>query len=326
MADRDRNRTNLNGLSRPTSRPSAANIHVRVLSSDRHHTCAKEKTGAAESGQPETCRTAVLPEFVHPNSHSNSSPLDGGEPGTGRRGCWPTGSRAPVIAYLWIPMALPSPADISVRWGYDKADEIDPSCEDLTTSTLSRACTICWFSSSHDEHQPRVSAQVGGWGTLEDGEVTQRVAQMLRLFSQDHLQTPADDVLLIRVGVRRLATAYTRQLGIGEVRHHPAHTCHAQQAQFQHVVEGRSCVQREPEFRHHIGGHCARRKAQRVVGRLLLENRVAEPGVAGEEQMPLRLHEGPFTVDPLVQRDSGNRLAPAIAASQSSSIISQAAR
>ena len=54
-----------------------------------------------------------------------------------------------------------------------------------------------------------------------------------------------------------------------------------------------------------LGRHPARREPQRVVRRVLLEHGVAQPGVAREQQVSLRLDQGPLVVDPLVEHGLG---------------------
>ena len=62
-----------------------------------------------------------------------------------------------------------------------------------------------------------------------------------------------------------------------------------------------------PSFAACVGRHPAGGEAQRVVRRLLLEHGIAQPGIAAEQQMPLRLHERPLAVDPLVQLGLGQQ-------------------
>lgn len=49
----------------------------------------------------------------------------------------------------------------------------------------------------------------------------------------------------------------------------------------------------EPELAHRVGGDPVVRKARRTEGRVLLQDRIAEPGVATHQQVPLGLHERP---------------------------------
>src|SRR4051794_41986217 len=67
-----------------------------------------------------------------------------------------------------------------------------------------------------------------GSGTgLDHGEVAYRITVMLGLFLQHHLEAAAHDVLLVGIRVRRLATAYPIEPGLGEPVDDPPHRGHA---------------------------------------------------------------------------------------------------
>jgi len=59
-------------------------------------------------------------------------------------------------------------------------------------------------------------------------------------------------------------------------------------------------------------------KAQRVVRRYVFEDGISEPGIAGEQQVSLRLDKRPFAVDRSCSLASGNSLARSSVASQRS--------
>jgi len=98
------------------------------------------------------------------------------------------------------------------------------------------------------------------------------------------------------------------QLGVGEPGEHLAHGGHAVGAQGEHLVQRRpgALVPRDIGF----VGHLVVGQAQRVPGRRLAQDRAADPGVGGEDEVAQRLDEGPLVVDPLVQQLRGHPLRP----------------
>src|SRR3954454_15572994 len=141
-----------------------------------------------------------------------------------------------------------------------------------------------------------------GSGTgLEHGEVANRITVMLGLFLEHHLEAAAHDVLLVGIWVRRLATTYPIELGLGQSVDDTPHRGHASEPGREYLVERRGGFEGEPELRRCVGRHPAGRKAQPVIRRILLEHGITKPGIAGHQQVPLGLDERPLAVDPLVQ-------------------------
>ncbi len=114
---------------------------------------------------------------------------------------------------------------------------------------------------------------------------------MLGLFLQYHLETAAYDVLLVGIRVRRLATAYPIEFGLGEPIDDTPHRGHAGEPRPEHLVKRRGGIEDESQLRRRVGRHPAGGEAQLVVRRFLLEHSIAEPGVAREEQVPLSFHQ-----------------------------------
>lgn len=71
---------------------------------------------------------------------------------------------------------------------------------------------------------------------------------VLHLFLQHYFQTAADNVLLVGVRVRRLATAGPSELGLGEPFEDATHGGHSTSPRRLHLVEGGGGVQSEPEL------------------------------------------------------------------------------
>ena len=132
---------------------------------------------------------------------------------------------------------------------------------------------------------------------------------MLPFLGEDGLQAAAHGKALRR----RVAGLGDRfgpagQLGVGEPGEHPAHGGHAVRAQGEHLVQRRPGVPvpRDAGFT----GHLVVGQAQRIPGRRLAQDRAADPGVGGEDEVAQRLDEGPFVVDPLVQQVRGHPARP----------------
>ena len=106
---------------------------------------------------------------------------------------------------------------------------------------------------------------------LEHGEVARGIAVMLGLFLQHHLEAAAHDILLIGIGLRRLATACPIKLGLGEPLDDAPHCGHAKEPRREHLVKRRGGFESEPQLCCCIGRHPAGRKAQRVVRRFVFE-------------------------------------------------------
>ena len=111
---------------------------------------------------------------------------------------------------------------------------------------------------------------------LEHGQVAQGLAVMLGLFLQHHLEAAAHDILLVGIGLRRLATASPIKLGLGEPLDDAPHRGHAKEPRREHLVKRRGGFERQPQLCCCVGRHPAGRKAQRVVRRFVVEQTLEE--------------------------------------------------
>jgi hypothetical protein len=124
---------------------------------------------------------------------------------------------------------------------------------------------------------------------------------VLPLFGEDRLQAAAHRVA-VRLRVARLGDRFGHpgQRGVGEPGEHLAHGGHPVRAQREHLVQRRpgGPVPRDV----HLVGHLVVRQPQRVPRRRPAQDRAADPGVGGEDEVAQRLDEGILVVDPLVQQ------------------------
>ena len=127
---------------------------------------------------------------------------------------------------------------------------------------------------------------------------------MLALLIHDHAQAAADRPCLLRVipeTGRGQPQARPFQAGVGEPVDDAAYQRQAVAAYLQHLCQRRARVDVYAERRHIRGQDSGVRKAERVVGRRLVEDRAAGPLVGGHDEMAQRLDEGPLVVDPLAE-------------------------
>src|SRR5690242_15280706 len=91
-----------------------------------------------------------------------------------------------------------------------------------------------WPSRAGDADVSSVTP-VGSGAGLEHREIAHRVAVMLDLFFQYHLEAAAYEVLLVGVRVRWLAAAHAVEFGLGESVDDTAHRGHTGEPRVEHL-------------------------------------------------------------------------------------------